>query len=54
MAITLSPAVKSQMRRVRGMHFIGIGGVGIEICVVRRFIVKCVIVIGVIGNSIAI
>jgi len=28
MAITLSPAVKSQMRRVRGMHFIGIGGVG--------------------------
>jgi len=28
MPITLSPAVKSQMRRVRGMHFIGIGGVG--------------------------
>jgi UDP-N-acetylmuramate--alanine ligase len=28
MAITLSPVVKSQMRRVRGMHFIGIGGVG--------------------------
>lgn len=28
MALTLSPVVKSQMRRVRGMHFIGIGGVG--------------------------
>lgn len=28
MAMTLSPVVKSQMRRVRGMHFIGIGGVG--------------------------
>ena len=28
MALNLSPAVKSQMRRVRGMHFIGIGGVG--------------------------
>lgn len=28
MALNLSPVVKSQMRRVRGMHFIGIGGVG--------------------------
>ena len=28
MALALSPVVKSQMRRVRGMHFIGIGGVG--------------------------
>ncbi len=28
MALVLSPVVKSQMRRVRGMHFIGIGGVG--------------------------
>jgi len=26
--IDISPVVKSQMRRVRGMHFIGIGGVG--------------------------
>ena len=28
MALAISPAVKSQMRRVRGMHFIGVGGVG--------------------------
>ncbi len=28
MVVDISPAVKSQMRRVRGMHFIGIGGVG--------------------------
>ena len=28
MVIDISPAVKSQMRRVRAMHFIGIGGVG--------------------------
>jgi len=28
MAVELSPLVKSQMRRIRVMHFIGIGGVG--------------------------
>ncbi|MFK7856972.1 MAG: UDP-N-acetylmuramate--L-alanine ligase [Granulosicoccus sp.] len=28
MVIDISPVVKSQMRRVRAMHFIGIGGVG--------------------------
>jgi UDP-N-acetylmuramate--alanine ligase len=28
MVVNISPAVKSQMRRVRTMHFIGIGGVG--------------------------
>lgn len=28
MVVDISPAVKSQMRRVRAMHFIGIGGVG--------------------------
>ncbi len=28
MVVDISPLVKSQMRRVRGMHFIGIGGVG--------------------------
>ncbi len=28
MVVDISPVVKSQMRRVRGMHFIGIGGVG--------------------------
>lgn len=28
MVVTISPAVKSQMRRIQGMHFIGIGGVG--------------------------
>ncbi len=28
MAVDISPVVKSQMRRVRAMHFIGIGGVG--------------------------
>jgi len=28
MSIDVSPVVKSQMRRVRSMHFIGIGGVG--------------------------
>ena len=28
MVIDISPVVKSQMRRVRSMHFIGIGGVG--------------------------
>ena len=28
MVVDLSPVVKSQMRRVRSMHFIGIGGVG--------------------------
>jgi len=28
MVMNLSPVVKSQMRRVRSMHFIGIGGVG--------------------------
>ena len=28
MVVDISPTVKSQMRRVRGMHFIGIGGVG--------------------------
>ncbi|MFK7893934.1 MAG: UDP-N-acetylmuramate--L-alanine ligase [Granulosicoccus sp.] len=28
MAVNISPVVKSQMRRVRAMHFIGIGGVG--------------------------
>jgi len=28
MVVDISPVVKSQMRRVRAMHFIGIGGVG--------------------------
>ena len=28
MVVDISPNVKSQMRRVRAMHFIGIGGVG--------------------------
>lgn len=28
MVVNISPVVKSQMRRVRAMHFIGIGGVG--------------------------
>ncbi len=28
MVVDISPSVKSQMRRVRAMHFIGIGGVG--------------------------
>jgi len=28
MVVSISPAVKSQMRRIQGMHFIGIGGVG--------------------------